>query len=171
VLTASIIWRLQVGNANNYTVTDWQAEIDLAVAAHIDAFALNIAFGDSTVPSSVANAFSAVTGKNFKLFFSFDYAGGVAPWPKNDVMTYATQYFGNAGYYKTAGRPFVSTFEGPGSAADWKSIKAQTGCFFMPDWSSAGANSALQLAGGGIVDGLFSWAGWPWGNRNMDTYV
>lgn len=27
------------------------------------------------------------------------------------------------------------------------------------------------MGGGGIVDGLFSWATWPWGPRDMDTYT
>lgn len=40
----------------------------------------------------------------------------------------------------------------------------------MPDWSSAGAKVALTLASG-VADGLFSWAVWPWGNTDMDTYV
>jgi hypothetical protein len=29
---------------------------------------------------------------------------------------------------------------------------------------------ALELAGG-VADGLFSWAAWPWGPQDMDTYV
>jgi hypothetical protein len=40
----------------------------------------------------------------------------------------------------------------------------------MPDWSSQGAGPALAL-GGGVADGLFSWAAWPWGERAMDTYT
>lgn len=40
----------------------------------------------------------------------------------------------------------------------------------MPDWSSRGAREALELAGG-VADGLFSWAAWPWGNTDGDTYV
>lgn len=160
-----------MGNANNYTLSDWQREIGLAATAHIDAFALNIAYGDGRVPAALGNAFQAVQGTAFKLFFSFDYAGGIGPWPQAVVQSYCDQYFGNAGYYRYNGRPFVSTFEGPANAADWKSIKQKTGCFFMPDYSSRGAKDALQVGGGGIVDGLFSWAAWPWGNRDMDTYV
>lgn len=40
----------------------------------------------------------------------------------------------------------------------------------MPDWSSQGAKAALELAGG-VANWLFSWAAWPWGNENMNTYV
>jgi len=70
----------------------------------------------------------------------------------------------------TNGQPFVSTFEGPANADDWVFIKSETGCFFVPDWSSVGAKPALELAGG-VVDGLFSWAAWPWAFRRMNTYV
>lgn len=60
----------------------------------------------------------------------------------------------------------VSTFEGVGSAADWHEIKAATGCFFIPSFSSVGAENALNT---GVVDGLFSWAAWPHGNtRKLD---
>ncbi len=161
----------QVGNAQNYTISDWQREVGLAVTAHIDAFALNIAYGDGRSPPVLEKAFQAVQGTSFKLFFSFDYAGGIGPWPQVAVQSLCDQYFGNAGYYRYNGKPFVSTFEGPDNAADWKSIKAKTGAFFVPDYSSKGAKDAMQAGGGGVVDGLFSWAAWPWGNRDMDTYV
>lgn len=94
----------------------------------------------------------------FSLFFSFDYAGGSGPWPQADVIGYLTQYSAASAYYRYNGQPFVSTFEGPNNAEDWIEIKAQTGCFFIPDWSSLGAEAALKAGGGGIVDGLFNWA-------------
>lgn len=56
------------------------------------------------------------------------------------------------------------------NANDWISIKSETGCFFLPDWSSVGAKPALELAGG-VADGLFSWAAWPWGIQRMNTYI
>jgi hypothetical protein len=59
--------------------------------------------------------------------------------------------------------------EGPGNADDWKTIKAATSCFFIPDWSSLGAQAAVAQ-GGGVADGLFSWAAWQNGPRNSDTY-
>jgi hypothetical protein len=122
----------------------------------IDAFALNIAYGDDTVSASLSNAFQAVAGLNtdFKLFFSFDYAGGTGPWPAADVASYLGEYVANSGYYHTdSGQPFVSTFEGPANAQDWVALKEQYGVFFMPDWSSLGAGPAWDL---GVADGLFS---------------
>ena len=84
------------------------------------------------------------------------------------------QYKGHSAYWQHDGpngkQPLVSTFEGSDNAEDWKDIKARTGCFFMPDWSSLGAGPAVEKADG-VADGLFSWAAWPWSGRAMDTYT
>jgi hypothetical protein len=106
-----------------------------------------------------------------------------------DVQSLITQYGSASTYFKYQGKPFVSTFEGPDNAEDWVTIKANTGCFFIPDWSSLGAGPAMAKANG-VADGLFSesqprscqlgslaymarvdWAAWPYGNNNMTTYV
>lgn len=157
-----------MSNAANYSLSDWNEEISLAKTAHIDAFALNTAYNQGDA-AQIANAFSAAQSLSFKLFFSFDYAGNGA-WPKADVIEYLQKYGANSAHYTYNGKPFVSTFEGPGSAEDWVDIKAQTGCFFVPDWSSLGAKEAMSKADG-VADGLFSWASWPWGTRSMDTYT
>jgi glucan endo-1,3-alpha-glucosidase len=37
------------------------------------------------------------------------------------------------------GDPFVSTFEGPGWAGNWSTVRQETGgIFLIPDWSSIG---------------------------------
>lgn len=170
----SVNWKFtkiqQVTNTAKYERVTWSRDISLAKEAHIDAFALNLQYGDSYNEASVADAFymaQAIGG--FQLFFSFDYAGG-GPWPKEDVISYLTKYSSSSAYFHHQGKPFVSTFEGPGSAGDWAEIKSRTGCYFVPDWSSLGAKDAAALAGG-VADGLFSWAAWPWGNKDSDTYV
>ncbi|KAK3936682.1 peptidase S8/S53, subtilisin/kexin/sedolisin [Diplogelasinospora grovesii] len=141
------------------------------MVAHIDAFALNIAAGYSSNAAQVANAFKAVVsvGVNFQFFFSFDYAGN-GSWAITDVESYLTGYINKAAYYRYNNQPFVSTFKGTSKAEDWVTIKANTGCFFVPDWSSAGAGPALTLAGG-VADGLFSWAAWPWANAPITQFV
>ncbi|KAF7914304.1 uncharacterized protein EAF01_000710 [Botrytis porri] len=83
-------------------------------------------------------------------------------------MGYFNQYIGNDAYYIYKGKPLVSTFEGAGDADARRQIKAQTGIVFILDWSSLGAQAALKLD---VADGLFSWAAWPWGNTDMNTYV
>ncbi len=141
----------------------------LANDAHIDAFALNMAHGEIMNEAQLEVAFDVARQLKFQLFFSFDYAGSGA-WPKEAVVQYITKWGSNSQYFKHQGKPFVSTFEGPERAEDWIEIKDKTGCFFMPDWSSLGAQAAMAKAGG-VADGLFSWAAWPWGFRDMDTYT
>ncbi|RAH87503.1 hypothetical protein BO86DRAFT_300109 [Aspergillus japonicus CBS 114.51] len=158
-----------VSNTLQYTVDDWENEMTLANEANLDAFALNIAVGDATNTGSVANAFLAAENVGFSLFFSFDYAGNGA-WAESDVVSMISTYAQTGAYFQHAGKPLVSTFEGPDNAADWVSIKEQTGCFFVPDWSSVGAEAAAGLADG-VADGLFSWAAWPYGPNNMNTYT
>ncbi|KAF4875177.1 Mutanase [Colletotrichum siamense] len=129
-----------------------------------------MAHGESMNDKSLQQAFEAAKSENFKLMFSFDYAGR-GPWPKETVINLLKKYASQAEYFKHSdGKPLVSTFEGPGNAGDWKDIKKQVGCFFIPDWSSKGARPALELADG-VADGLFNWAAWPWGAKDMDTYV
>ncbi|KAG4428839.1 hypothetical protein IFR05_015680, partial [Cadophora sp. M221] len=156
-----------VGNVHLWQTSDWEGDIKLAQDAHIDAFVLNIAVGEKGLTQSLINAFAAANNKGFKLFFSFDYAGG-GPWDAKDVLSLLNQYRANAAYYKFNGQPLVSTFEGPDNAPDWVALKQATGAVFIPSYSSLGAKAAVAT---GVVDGLFSWAGWPWGNTDMDTYV
>lgn len=169
VLGKAVFAHFMVSNAANYTVEDWEHDIQLAKDAHIDAFALNMAYNEGTDSVSIARAFVAAESKNFKLFFSFDYAGR-GPWPRAAVMSTILNYKDRSAHFRHSGQPFASTFEGPEQAKDWIDIKQVTGCFFVPDWSSVGAKAAMSLAGG-VADGLFSWAAWPWGSQNMDTYV
>ncbi|KAJ8068521.1 hypothetical protein OCU04_004071 [Sclerotinia nivalis] len=167
--TKAVFAHFMVGNVYSWDQSNWESDIALAQDAHIDAFALNIAYGDATVSTSLEYAFAAANNLGFKLFFSFDYAGNGA-WPSQDVTALLIDYASDSAYYLYDGKPFVSTFEGPSSGSDWLAIKEDTGCFFIPDWSSLGAQAATENAGG-VADGLLSWAAWPWGNSNMNTYV
>ncbi|PYI33812.1 alpha-1,3-glucanase/mutanase [Aspergillus indologenus CBS 114.80] len=169
VQARAVFAHFMVSNTAGYTSEDWENEIQLSVDAHIDAFALNMAAGESTTARSLPNAFAAAQKLKFHLFFSFDYAGN-GPWDKDDVLSLLGQYVSNDAYYFHGSNPLVSTFEGPYNAEDWVDIKSQQFCFFVPDWSSVGAKAAMALAGG-VADGLFSWAAWPNGPNDMNTYV
>ncbi|KAK4160430.1 glycosyl hydrolase family 71-domain-containing protein, partial [Cladorrhinum sp. PSN259] len=168
-LSKAVFAHFMLEYVDSWDVGKWESEIALAQAAHIDAFALNMRQDDDTAASSAQKAFKAAENKGFKLLFSFDYAGG-GPWPAPIVKAYLNVYRSSSAYFKHNGKPFASTFEGPDSASDWKAIKDETNAFFVPDWSSLGAKAALEIEPG-VPDGLFSWAGWPWGNTDMDTYV
>jgi hypothetical protein len=158
----------QVGNAQNYTSDDWKHDIQLAQQAHIDAFAMNVAYKDDSIFKSLETAFNVADNLGFHLFFSFDYPGGPAPWPSEDVYKLASTYTGRGSYYNYKGQPMISTFEGPENANDWKSLKIRLNCFFIPSWSSLGAQDAVKL---GVADGLFSWAAWAYASKPVDTYV
>ncbi|KAK2060410.1 hypothetical protein LY76DRAFT_615060 [Colletotrichum caudatum] len=164
----AVFAHFMVGNTENYTSSDWADDMRLAKRAHIDAFALNMAHGEAVNEGALVAAFSAASAAGLQLFFSFDYAGN-GPWPQETVIQFIDKYASSGTYFRYKGKPFVSTFEGPDNANDWITIKAQTNCFFMPDWSSLGAKKAMA-AGGGVADGLFSWAAWPWGYWDMWTY-
>ncbi|POS71414.1 alpha-1,3-glucanase [Diaporthe helianthi] len=157
-----------VSNAQNYTALDWADEIRLAQAAHIDAFALNTAFNQGDGPQYDL-AFAAAAAAGFQLFVSFDYAGNGA-WPLSQVIQILQNYKGSRAHYRYNGKAFVSTFEGPEAAEDWVTIKQAIDCFSVPDWSSVGAKAALELQDG-VADALFSWAAWPWGDRDMNKFV
>jgi hypothetical protein len=128
-----------------------------------------MAQGDPVNGPSLEMAFQAARAKDFKLFFSFDYAGN-GPWSKADVISLLKKYSGDKAYFIYGTKPLVSTFEGPGQAGDWKDIKAQTGCVFIPDYSSLGAKVALDQSRD-VVDGLFNWAAWPVGPSDTNLYV
>jgi hypothetical protein len=139
----------------------------LARDAKLDGFALNMGWNETTSIDSLANAFKAANALgNFKLFFSLDYAGN-GPWPQKEASAFINKWKSDAAYFKYNGKPLVSTFEGPNQSEDWKKIKPETGCFFIPSFSSYGAKKAMDT---GVVDGLFSWGAWTEGpNDNFNT--
>ncbi|KAK4159596.1 glycosyl hydrolase family 71-domain-containing protein [Cladorrhinum sp. PSN259] len=165
--TPAVFAHFMVPNAEQFSQADWEANMNLAKNAGIDAFVLNMANGQATTTTQLPKAFDAAAATSFKLLFSFDYAGNGA-WDKTDVKNLIALYGPLSTYFKRGTQPLVSTFEGPGNADDWVWIKQQTGCFFIPDWSSWGPYTAVNLANG-VADGLFSWDAWPEGPANKTT--
>ncbi|CAD6448005.1 b4c09d13-a01a-4f58-97ca-ea54009a662d [Sclerotinia trifoliorum] len=186
-LTASVVSaqkyvfaHVVMGNTAHHTTDDWENDIKTAQAAGIDAFALNVATGDSNTPTQVENAFEAATtlGSSFKLFFSFDYLGGSGAWPAtgdSSVASYLNQYGVSPAYFKYNGQVFASTFEGVDNAGDWtpggairSAVQGTAGSiYFVPDYTSLGSSGfAAQLNN---VQGAFSWDMWPSGPVNMTT--
>ncbi|MCJ1409372.1 hypothetical protein MMC19_003452 [Ptychographa xylographoides] len=152
---------LIVGNTYGWTQANWASDIQLAAAAGIDGFALNIG-GDSYTTTQLNNAFAAANAqKNFTLFISFDYAAYA--FTSQSVITYINTYKTQASYFLYNGAPLASTFEGVPNAADWPGIKAATGCFFVPDWTSAKGTPSTFAN----VDGALSWDVWPNGPNPM----
>ena len=132
----------------------------------IDAFALNMGAGDPHNNNSLTLAAQAANAHgNFSLFLSFDYAAyGV--WDAGVVTQLINNFATQAGkaQFRYNEKPFVSTFEGVANAGDWAAIKQNTGCYFVPDYTSAGPNGIPQ----DNIDGALSWNAWPDGNTNKD---
>ena len=142
-------------------------DITKAADVGIDAFALNIAPGDSYTTSSINLAAQAAKDHgNFTLFLSFDYASN-GQWDAGVATNTINTFAATAGkaQYRYNSKPFVSTFEGVAHAGDWASIKKNTGCFFVPDWTSAGPSGIAK----DNIDGAFSWDAWPQGSTDKDT--
>lgn len=165
----AVFAHFMVEYVGSWSVAKWESEMALAQAAHIDGFALNIRMGDETAAIAISRAFPAAENRGFKLFFSFDYAGG-GPWDIQTIEVFLKGYGVSPAHYKHNGKPLASTFEGPDNADDWIRIKQNTNAFFVPDWSSLGAKAALEKSPG-VPNGLFSWASWPWGDMDMTTYT
>ncbi|KAK4215931.1 family 71 glycoside hydrolase [Rhypophila decipiens] len=162
---------LGVTNTISYTTTDWQKDIGAAKSAGIDGFAMNMQTPDEA-NQQIATAFSVAASNGFKLFFSFDYGGSSTDmldraWRPDTIKSFITTWGNHEAYYKHNGKPLVSTFEGPTFNYEWRDIIAETNCFFVPDYSSLGAEPAASTIG----HGLFNWAAWPAGPNDMNTYI
>lgn len=121
-------------------MNDWITDIVKAKAAGIDAFALNIASQTPYTITQLDNAYNAAEQQAFKMFLSFDYAAQ-GPWNAATVVSTINTYAVKPAQFKVFNKALVSTFEGPGNAADWTSIRSQTNIFFLPDWSSVGPDA------------------------------
>ncbi|KAL5047508.1 hypothetical protein BDW71DRAFT_196640 [Aspergillus fruticulosus] len=86
-------------------------------------------------------------------FFFFEYAGAGA-FDKRYVISIISMFLGLPAYYHYRRKQLVSIFNCSGRAVDWEDIESEAG--------------SLEL---GTPDGVFGWAGWPWGNQGMDKSV
>ena len=104
-----------------------------AMAAGIDGFSLNVANDGTTIDKAVPLAYQAAEKLgNFKVFLQFDYSHGA--WDAGALSNYISKYASSPAQFKMQGKPLVSTFEGTPDA--WPAVKAATGCYLVPDWTS-----------------------------------
>ena len=134
-----------VGTAAWMTPDDWTQQISQASEVGIKAFALNIAL-DPYTDTQLGYAYDAAEGTDFKMFISFDYAAaeGQGGFNISEVARQINAHASSSAQYLYNGKPLASTFEGPDNAPDWADIKEQTGCFFIPDYSSQGPEGAAN---------------------------
>ncbi|KDQ19482.1 glycoside hydrolase family 71 protein [Botryobasidium botryosum FD-172 SS1] len=167
-----------VGNTYPYTKDDWKRDINLAADRGIDGFALN-AGRDDWQPARVADAYQAAreTGRNFKLFMSFDMSSfpcGSAG-DANILRSYINNYSGHPNQAFLRGKVLVTTFAGESCSFGQGGLNNA--------WNYAvknGVNAAItfipsfmidpgQFGGLSVMDGDFNWnGGWPMGNWDIN---
>jgi len=136
---------------------------------------MNIA-GDLWTEDQLNFAYAAAaTVDNFSLFLSFDHAANDGAFGGSftaaNITNYINTFKGKPAQYLYNGAPVASTFEGPAHAADWASVKAATGCFFIPDWTSIKGRAATDPSLFANVDGALSWDVWPNGPTGISTMI
>ncbi|KAI1751916.1 glycoside hydrolase family 71 protein [Xylaria castorea] len=145
-----------------------QLDIQQAVAAGFDAFALNIGQPNADwLKSAVKQLFDYADSRNdFKLFLSFDF------YQTGDINAHAglyTQYANRPSYlrYGSKNLPVVSSYSGASIGVDaWRNFKTANNVYLAPNLESD-SNYYSQPATffqnwGSVVDGVFSWeTNWP----------
>ncbi|KAK4703806.1 glucan endo-1,3-alpha-glucosidase, partial [Phenoliferia sp. Uapishka_3] len=159
-----------MGDWQSYTAADWQADITLAKAANIDAFALNCGH-DSSDPTQLGYAYSAAEAiGGFKVFVSYASLFGSSD---NIISQYIAPFAGRSGQFLYNGMPLLSTFSGEVSGtylegnssinAAWTTLKSKASAqgfniFFLPFWTGLDASSAVSTHP--VVDGIGQWLSW-----------
>ncbi|KAF8706619.1 Glycoside Hydrolase, partial [Rhizoctonia solani] len=162
-----------VGNTFPYTYDTWLADVKLAHANGIDAFALNVGT-DSWQKDRVKDAFDAArdSGTGFKMFMSFDMAVNPCAGPSDAaaLREYITTYASHSAQLRYNGKVFASTFAGEsctfGAATTeqgWKEqftdqLTGENAALFVPSFFMDPARFKSFSA----MDGAFNWnGGWP----------
>ncbi|KAI1827076.1 glycoside hydrolase family 71 protein [Xylaria intraflava] len=156
-----------VGLTSGQTRDEWQLDISQAIESGIDGFALNVGAQDTYNDEQLQLVYDVASSNGFSLFLSFDMQA--SQWSADQIISYINTYKGYGSQLKVNNLPVVSTFEGPSQANIWPSVRDATGgIFFVPDWSSLGAQGVgSQLS---LIDGAFNWGAWPNANEpNMST--
>ncbi|PCH06976.1 Glycoside hydrolase, family 71 [Penicillium occitanis (nom. inval.)] len=161
-------------------ITQDHANTDVQDAINVgfDAFALNLMSLEDWSTEAVASLFTAASGTDFKLFFSFDMGHFTDP---SQFLPILEQYASHDNYYLYDNRPFVSTFDGGqltfGSSspnAGWQSTfkdaasAAGIDVFFVPDFDDASGYPDSFFDTFTVVDGGFSWeSAWPYADAGF----
>ncbi|KAJ6462283.1 glycoside hydrolase family 71 protein [Mycena vitilis] len=148
-----------LGVVASYVQSDWEADMMLAKAIGIDAFALDIG-KDSYNDQQLGFAYAAAANVGFKVFISFDFSY----WSSADVATMATymQTYGTkSAQFTYNNAAFVSSFVGDGYP--YRTLESQSGItlFACPNWQPG------SLLNNADADCGMSWnAAWPNTNNN-----
>jgi hypothetical protein len=143
---------LQMGIVQNRQSADaYDDEFALAKAAGIDAFALNM--GPDVSNEQLGYAYASAAKVGIKVFISFDFNDGLfGTGDAAKIGAIVAAFKDNDGQLIVDGKPFVSTFAGPGLDIEAMKRAAGTDIFFAPNWYVGSDKTG--------TDALFNWNGW-----------
>ena len=76
------------------------------------------------------------------------------------MVQWINLYKNSAAQLRIDGKAVVSTFEGPGWAANWAQVRQQTGgIYLIPDWTSLGPNGFKDKLS--LVEGACKYPTYP----------
>jgi len=137
-----------MGIVNRQTSNEYDADFNIAKAASIDAFALNI--GPDVSNTQLEYAYDSAARIGMKVFISFDFNDGLfSTGDAKAVGDRIKAFKDKPAQLIVDGKPFVSTFVGQGLNVAAVKAAAGSDLFFVPNWP---ANS--DQTG---TDGLFNW--------------
>lgn len=137
---------------------DYSPDIDAAIGAGIDAFALN--YGGANVDYSVqegylADFYCAAQGKNIKLFLSFDTTS-TPSLTAQMCIDLLNQYSGNPATLFVDGKMMISSFQTSPPGWNWTTdvqAKVQAPSLMLPGTLSDAPSQVFPT----VVDGVFTW--------------
>ncbi|KAI5824978.1 glycoside hydrolase family 71 protein [Schizophyllum commune Tattone D] len=142
--------------SNRGSADDWDKDFQMAKAAGIDGFALNIGVDDFT-DTQLNYAYDSAARNGMKAFISFDFN-----WYHTDqgeqVGQKINQYADRDAQLKIGDKVFASSFIGEGVNSQAIRNSAGHDIFWIPNfWSTTDVSQ---------VDGLFNWVAWPNNGNN-----
>ncbi|KAL5453085.1 hypothetical protein PMIN06_005646 [Paraphaeosphaeria minitans] len=114
---------------------------------------------DPWATEAVGHHFDQADASGFGLFFSFDHNHFSSP---SEYTEYLKPLLSRPSYFKYAGKPLVSTFNGD-SVTDgiWAEFKAAVGEVLLIPGFSAAVPGPDFFATRTALDGVFHWNSWP----------
>jgi len=164
----NVFAHFMMGNTYPYRPANFRTDIEDAIEAGIDGFALNLG-QDSWAPARVETMFSVASEfPQYKLFFSFDMSIITSA---SVIVDYVLRYVKHRNSFWYDNRYFMSTFAGESQSFGHGDVnegwdvevrqklkdKGVEICF-VPSWTGMDAWKMFERFP--VVDGAFSWAAW-----------
>jgi hypothetical protein len=122
-----------MGIVNRQSSASYDAEFSLAKAAGLDAFALNM--GPDVTNTQLDFAYESAARVGIKVFISFDFNDGLFSINDPNAVAERIRVFKDKpAQLVVDGKPFVSTFAGPGLNVAAVEAAAGSDIFFLPNW-------------------------------------